>query len=539
MSNIQQNPTNGHDEPKITLRDRLIQLAILTGTIGIAIASVATGMSAPLGLVTTAIEMSRIAPQFEEFNKTRPGRALKFAADIIFTKPVVRAFKLLVPILGLAGLGVATGGIAPVAALCITGATMVYKIGREIHELRKTRNLEQQLTSINAINTAKEIAEHGPLQELQNLGIKIPNPTIQHASTTTPDVTPDSKFKTFVKSAGFSLLESTGMLAKAFIGGNSLEEAASSLLSVGGIGKETELTISADADRNTMKKTIIAAGGKIPYDQDKLKAEEKAHKKYTESLIQLTHTAKNLNLSKEEVQQRFNVINDKLQTELQAPPIKDNIFKRAAHQILQVFKDIVEVHKPNISDPRAIFAEDPNDPRYNTEHNSPIDRVAKAQQEQEQYYKRFEQIVSSQSPKTTTPNVKTNLHQQSEQPKQIEIATQPETKITNSDITKEVQTLERELLHHNTSPAQPVEHKTQALQKFETQSIQHKPKDISSTLSSATPAPAHPVTQNEMKQEVQILERELINNKKRTYPTDDTLTIHPAKKHKISSDREL
>lgn len=554
MKNAQTNSTESHG---ITLRDKLIQLAILTGTIGIAITCVATGISAPLGLVTTSMEMARIAPQFEQFNKTRVGRALKFTADVVFSKPVVRAFKLAVPILGMAGLGIATGGIAPAIALAITCTSMVYKIGREVYELRKTRKIEQQLTTVNAINTAKKVAEEGPLKELQSLGIEIPAAPAQTIHATHHDIQPASKLKTFLKSSAFSLVESTGSVVKAFIGGHPLEEAAASLFTMGGVGKETELTLKIEHERHEMKQKIIASGGKIAYDQDKLKAEEKAQQKYTESLMRLTRDAKTFQLSKDEIQQRFNVINKTLQTELQAPPVKDHILKRVAHQILQVFKDIVEVHKPNISDPRAIFAKDPNDPQYNIDHNSPMHKIEQAQQEKEQYYQRFAQIMSvntktehKEVTKATTQNIVTKDTQQdikleqepssnsshtvsdtstTHRPVSEHNPSQPKPDIKVDEAMKETEILKKELSHSNSQPLPSETHKIVSPEpKLEHDDSAQKPKTQSSTLASE-------VAKQEVTKEVQTLEKELL--KKRPRQPDNPNPhqgYNPSKKQKTS-----
>jgi len=431
-------------DPVFTTKERLAQGALLLGTVALAAVSVVTGFAAPLGLVSTAIDMARIAPQFEKFNRTRVGRALKFASDVLFTKPVGRIFKLTIGALAVAGIGVATGGIGPAIALGFSAGSMAYNIGREVFMLQKTRALETQVKSMHAIEVAKEAAEHHAISALKNMGINIPQPVVaQPQQIVIDEVHPKSKLVTFMQSSVKYAVESAASLAHAFIGGGFLEQAMTSIVAMGGAGKDAEMRLQTAAEQKAMKREILQAGGKIPCNQEKLTMQEKAHKKRTEALIALANEAPKL--TKDVVQKRFDMIEKTLHEDLQKEPEKKSLGSRIFSTIKQLGKDILETHKPDISDPRAIFAKNPDDPKYNRIDDAAT-RIEEAKKEIEEHYKHF----SAHTAHSSTPTQQTTHTAPTQQTTHTapNISTAPQHHVSTA-IEQKVMALQHKLQHHN------------------------------------------------------------------------------------------
>lgn len=334
------------------LRDKIIRETIILGMICITVASLITGVAAPLAIVSAVVdrafdakEILHTIPGFSKFAKSKVGRALSVAKNIIFSRISRRIFKLAIPILAMAGVGAATGGLVPAIALTVSAINMVYNIAKDVFTLRKTRRLEEGLKNVNSINKAQETTELA-VEKLRALGITVPPiVTAQDKVNHLEDEPPTSKTMTYMQSAVENVVEGAAALVETFTEGDFFKKVISILSVTAGTSKDTSERLNAADERAHLTDEIVKAGGDPNRSTKDLVREKEAMEKRMHGLLELASDDK---LSVADKQAKVGEINEAFQNAISTPHPKQSIGVRIWNATKQLFRDVATVHNPHV-----------------------------------------------------------------------------------------------------------------------------------------------------------------------------------------------
>jgi hypothetical protein len=343
--------TNNPVIPSFGIADKIIRGTIILGMIGITVASFVTGVAAPLAIVSGVIdrafdakEILHILPRLNKFAESPVGKVLSATKNILLSSISRRIFKLTVPILALAGVGVATGGIMPVVMLVASAMNMVYNIAKDVISLRKTRSLEEKLKNINSINKTKETTELA-LKKLQGLGVDVSHvqlmPVQQDKASHLEDASPTSKTTTYMQSMVENVIEGGAALVEAFTEGSFFKQSVAVLAVTAGTSRDTNKRLSAAAERVQLTDDIIKAGGDPQRSKKDLVREKEATEKRMHALLELANNGTPTKEAVEKIEKDF-------QEAISAPHPKQSIGSRIWSATKQLFRDIATVHHPHV-----------------------------------------------------------------------------------------------------------------------------------------------------------------------------------------------
>ncbi|MES2214991.1 MAG: hypothetical protein V4485_03100 [Pseudomonadota bacterium] len=335
--------------PKFGFRDKLIKAAIAVTMIGITVASIATGVAAPLGIVIPVLDkmfevrhVFASMPHLKKFAESKVGKVLTAAKNILLSRVARRIFKLTIPILALAGVGVATGGIAPAIALTITAVNMAYNIAKDVRSDRKTKSLEQKLTHINSINKAQETTKLAT-DKLRAKGLNISAEVHASQQVVQQDIEkPLSKTTAYMQSLVENIVEGSAALIASFISGDFTKEALSMLAATGGASNDANKRLDAAGERAHLTDEIVKSGVDPKTDTKTLEREKGARENRMHALIDLCSKDSPTQAEVDKIEKTF-------QEELHAESLQKSLGSRVLQGAKNLVVDIAKSHRIHVS----------------------------------------------------------------------------------------------------------------------------------------------------------------------------------------------
>jgi hypothetical protein len=368
----QQHSKASHEDMKWGWKQRLVQAGVFVAGVGVAIAGLALGTTAGLGGISAALELSHIAPEFKEFNKTLPGRILRSVKSIVLSKPVVKVFKIAMSAIAIAAAANPVGLAIAISGMTLSLVKMAYNTFSAVRQNREFKNLERAAKASNAIEVSERVAGDS-IAILKSMGLDVSKDEKNLKSVVTLEEEQGvSAKKTFIHVARESIIESVGSIVRSALSADPIEIAMTSICAVAGVGKETEEHLERVENVNLLKKELAKSGIKTPCDGAKLEKYANAHKVKTEALIALAEEVKNDPSIKEKLQEKYDAIHQRFSDQIAAETPK----KSFGTKVLDLIKDIAHVYKPE--NPLAILKGE--------DKKEMMEKIEDAKKEEERHY---------------------------------------------------------------------------------------------------------------------------------------------------------